>query len=488
VSLMNFVDFETSGKFIEADKLLKTNMYDYGIDVVSDRALPDYRDGLKPAQRRLFWTANDLKARFDCKSVKSARITGDCMGKYHPHGDAYGSLVSLATNEYPVILGQGNWGSLTDAPASSRYTECKISEIGMSLLECNAVTDFIPNYTGEFLEPIVINSRLPYYFINECSGIAVGLSVNIPPHNLGEVVDALKVVVKKGDKTKVDDIFKFLKAPDYRHGGYILSTEDEIKKVYKNGNGTIKYSCDYTLTKQKKNYLLTVTGYCLGFNPNNFMKRMDALIDTGEVIYVNDSSTKDEPYKLEVMVRSKEDFENVIKKHLEKSESYRYYAVERRKSEVENKDIEIEIISTNVIDLMNRWVEWRRDVETKMCLKEKDVLIDKRWKLEMRLLSSNSLKTIIKSLESEDTIGYLLNNLKGLEKFKNPRECARFICNQRIIELKKTDQEKVKKEIDVLNKEIDKIDKDIKNIDSVVIRELNKLKRFSNKRKVGISW
>ena len=199
---------------------------------MEDRALADYRDGLKPAQRRLMWTAKELKATWDNKTVKSARITGDCMGKYHPHGSAYGSLVTMATSEYPIIHGQGNWGSLTDGPAADRYTEAKISQIGMKMLECMDVADYIPNYTGEFKEPIVLTTRLPNFFINECAGIAVGLNCNIPAHNLKEVVEAMKVVVKKGKQTKIKDIMKYLKGPDYKYGGKILSTPEEIQQVY----------------------------------------------------------------------------------------------------------------------------------------------------------------------------------------------------------------------------------------------------------------
>ncbi|MBO7526343.1 MAG: hypothetical protein J6T74_00425, partial [Clostridia bacterium] len=203
--------FEDENKTLNAETMFHKNMKVYGLDVLEDRALADYRDGLKPAQRRLMWTAKELKATWDNKTVKSARITGDCMGKYHPHSSSYGSLGTLVDCEYPMIYGQGNWGSLTDGAAAERYTEAKISQLGMKMLECMDVADYVPNYTGEFKEPIVLTTRVPNFFINECAGIAVGLSCNIPAHNLKEVVDAMKVVVKKGEATKLKDIMKFLK-------------------------------------------------------------------------------------------------------------------------------------------------------------------------------------------------------------------------------------------------------------------------------------
>ena len=397
-----------------------------------------------------------------------------------------GSLVTLATSEYPLIHGQGNWGDLQNGPAADRYTEAKISQLGMKMLECMDVADYIPNYTGEFKEPIVLTTRLPNFFINECAGIAVGLSCNIPAHNLKEVVEALKVVVKKGEATKVKDIMKFLKGPDYKYGGKIISTPEEIEQLYKKGEGAIKYDCDYTLVRDKKNVLLTITGYCPGFSPSSFINKMISLIDDGVVLYVNDSSTKDEPCKLEVTLKNEADFESKIHKHMIKSVSYRYYAIERNKSKDITKDVDTKVIMPNMVDLMNMWVDWRKEVETKMCEAEKKIYEDKKQKSNWRLIASQNLKIVIKGLEEKDPVKYIAENMPGLKGKPFAMEASRYICDQRVISLQKTDQDKIKKDILDYTSHIKDLDNDIAHIDNVVIRELDKLKPFYRDRMLKV--
>lgn len=467
-------------------ELLKKNIYDYGIDLISDRVLSCVYDGLKPAQRRLLQTCLDLNAKWNNKTVKSARITGDCMGRYHPHSTAYGSLVGMATCEYPLIHGEGNWGSLTDGPAAERYTEAKISQLGMKMLECNSVADYVPNYTGEFKEPVVIPTRLPNFFINGTEGIGVGLKCSIPDHNLEEIINALKVVLKKGNNTKIKDIMKYIKGPDYKYGGKIISTPDEVASLYENGEGTLKYECNYTFEKDKRNYLLTINGYCPGFNPETFIKKMTDLIDDDVVIYVNDSSTKSEPCKLEVMIKNENDFEKKIHKHLISSKSYRFYAIERTKSNTEDKDIDTTILVPNMIELMNMWLNWRREVETKMCTLEKNETDEKLWRAYLRLLASKHINIIVDGLKTEDPVKYISENLPQLKGTKRAEEGAKYICDQKIISLQKIDQNKTTDEINKYKTRISELENDITNIDNVVLNELEKLKPFYKPRLLKI--
>lgn len=377
-------------------------------------------------------------------------------------------------------------GSLTDGPAADRYTEAKISQFGMKMLECMDVADYVPNYTGEFKEPVVLTTRIPNFFINECAGIAVGLSCNIPAHNLKEIVEAMKIVVKKGESTKIKDIMKYIKGPDYKYGGRILSTPKEIEEIYKTGEGTIKYECDYTLTKEKKNVLLTITGYCPGFSPNTFINKMISLIDDKVVIYVNDCSTKTEPCKLEVLINNEQDFEKKIHKFLIKSESYRFYAIEREKSNVVEKDIDTKILIPNMLELMNMWVDWRKDIETKMCQVEKKLTEEKKQKADWRLIASNNLKVLVKGLEDKDPIKFIAENMPGIKGTKTAIDAAKYICDQRIITLQKIDQDKMKKDIKDYEQHIKDLDNDIAHIDDVVIRELDKLKPFYRDRMLKV--
>lgn len=483
---MKEVKLEEKFKTVDADKLLKKNIYDYGIDVIEDRALADYRDGLKPAARKILWTANDLHATWNNKTVKSARITGDCMGKYHPHSTAYGSLVALVNSEYPILFGQGNFGSLTDGPAAERYTEAKISQLGMKMMECNSVGEYVPNYTGEFKEPVVIPTRFPNFFVNDCSGIAVGLSCSIPAHNLSEIVSAMKVVLKKGKDTKVKDIMKYIKGPDYKYGGKLLSSTDEVAAVYENGEGALKFECEYKIEKDRKNTLVTITGYCPNFSPESFLKKMTDLIDDGIVIYANDSSTKSEACKLEVTIKNESDFEKYIHKHLIKQVNYRFYAIERTKSNDITKDIETKVLVPNMVDLMYDWLEWRKTVETKMCQVEKNLVEDKCWKAYLKLLASKHLNIIMDALKTKDPISYVAENLPKLKGTDRALEGAKYICDQKIISLQQIDQDKISKDINECKVKISELINDINNIDQVVLRELDKLKPFYKERTLKV--
>ena len=473
-------------KELNATELTSKNMYEYGISVIEDRAIPDYRDGLKPVQRRLLRTADDLHAYANTKTIKSARITGDCMGRYSPHADSYGALVTMVNTEYAPIFGQGNWGDLRNDAASSRYTEAKISSIGMKMLECMDAADFVPNYTGEFKEPVIIPTRFPYFFVNSCSGIAVGISCNIPSHNLEEVVNAFKALIKKGKDATIKDVVKYIKGPDYCYGGKIISGLEEVKALYANGEGSIRYECEYTIQKDRRNWLLTVTGYCPGFSPDTFIKKMMELIDEGVVLYVNDSATKDQTCKLEVMFKNEEDFESKIHKHLIKSQSYRYYAVERTKSASEEKDIDTKIISTNILELMQKWLDWRREIETKMCIAEKTVYETKCWNAYLRLLASKHVNIVMEALKSKSPVDYIAENMPQIKGTKRAVEAAKYICDLKIIAIQQIDQDKMNKDINDYRKRIADLDADINDIDKVVLRELDKLKVFYKPRTLKI--
>jgi len=226
---------------------------DYAVSVVKGRALPDVSDGQKPVQRRILFAMNEMGLASNAKPVKSARVVGDVLGKYHPHGDqaAYDALVRMAQNfslRYPLIDGQGNFGSRDgDGAAAMRYTEARLTPIARLLLEelDEGTVDFGPNYDGAFQEPLLLPARLPFVLLNGASGIAVGMATEIPSHNLREVVDALHLVLKD-PKVKVDDLIKVLPGPDFPGGGQIISTGDEIREVYTSGRGSVKVRAKYT--------------------------------------------------------------------------------------------------------------------------------------------------------------------------------------------------------------------------------------------------
>jgi len=219
----------------------------YALSVITARALPDVRDGLKPVQRRILYTMWQQNLTADVKHRKCAKVVGDVMGSYHPHGDAalYETLVRMAQSfslRYPLVDGSGNFGSLDgDSAAAMRYTECRLARISDEMLTEieQSTVPFRPNYDGTKTEPVVLPARLPNLLINGATGIAVGMATNIPPHNLGEVCTAL-VKLLDNDEIGNAQLCRYVKGPDFPTGGQILNSQDELKQIYKTGSGSIR--------------------------------------------------------------------------------------------------------------------------------------------------------------------------------------------------------------------------------------------------------
>jgi DNA gyrase subunit A len=224
---------------------MKRSYLDYAMSVIVARALPDVRDGLKPVHRRILHSMNEQGHTPDKKYVKSARIVGDVMGKYHPHGDQaiYDSLVRMAQDfsmRLPLIDGQGNFGSVDgDPPAAMRYTESRLAHPAMALLDDidKDTVNFQDNYDNTEREPVVLPARFPNLLVNGAGGIAVGMATNIPPHNLGEIIDACVALIGNPALT-IDDLIKIVPGPDFPTGGIILG-RDGIRSAYKEGRGSI---------------------------------------------------------------------------------------------------------------------------------------------------------------------------------------------------------------------------------------------------------
>ena len=225
---------------------IKESFLDYAMSVIVARALPDGKDGMKPVQRRILYGMNSMGNYANTSYRKSARIVGEVMGKYHPHGDSsiYDAMVRMAqpfSYRYPLVDGHGNFGSIDgDGAAASRYTEARMSKISMEMLrdiQKNTV-DFIDNYDGEEQEPVVLPSRIPNLLINGTTGIAVGMATNMPPHNLKEAIEAIEAVMENSDIDIVELMNKYLPGPDFPTGGIILGRSG-IKKAYETGRGTI---------------------------------------------------------------------------------------------------------------------------------------------------------------------------------------------------------------------------------------------------------
>ncbi len=246
-------------QLISIEETLKDNYLDYAMSVIAGRALPDVRDGLKPVHRRVLYTMNEMGVQHNKPNKKSARIVGDTMGKLHPHGDSaiYDTLVRLAQDfslRYPLVIGQGNFGSIDgDSAAASRYTEARMAKISDELMADidSDTVDFVPNYDGSLKEPVVFPTRVPNLLINGVGGIAVGMATNIPPHNLTEIMDALLYMIDKPEFTQ-EELFSIIKGPDFPTGGIIMGRGD-IYNAYRTGRGTIKVRAKAEVIESGKN-------------------------------------------------------------------------------------------------------------------------------------------------------------------------------------------------------------------------------------------
>ena len=240
------MDIESGVKKVNLSREMKDSFLEYAMSVIIDRALPDVRDGLKPVQRRIVYGMNELGCHSDKAYKKSARIVGEVMGKYHPHGDSsiYDALVRMAQDfsyRYMLVDGHGNFGSIDgDSAAAQRYTEARMSKLSMELVkDINKNTvDYQDNYDGEEKEPKVLPSRFPNLLVNGTTGIAVGMATNIPSHNLGEVIDAILAVSEDPEISVIDIMENYLRGPYFPTGGYIFG-KSGIKKAYETGNGLI---------------------------------------------------------------------------------------------------------------------------------------------------------------------------------------------------------------------------------------------------------
>src|SRR5918997_1077826 len=288
---------------IEIQEEMEHSFLEYSMSVIVSRALPDARDGLKPVQKRILWGMHDMGARSDRPRLKCARVTGDVMGKYHPHGESaiYDALVRMAQDfslRHPLVDGQGNFGSPDDPPASQRYTECRLAPIANVMLAGidEDTVDFVDNYSGEFTQPDVLPARFPNLLVNGSQGIAVGMATNIPPHNLGEVIDATTHLIDNPEATP-DDLMRFVKGPDFPTGALILGRAG-ILDAYRTGRGSIRVRARAEIEERKNGATyITVTELPWQASPSAILRRIVELVESKEldgIADLNDDSAGDD--------------------------------------------------------------------------------------------------------------------------------------------------------------------------------------------------
>src|SRR5438045_1389315 len=319
---------------INIEEEMRRSYLDYSMSVIIGRALPDVRDGLKPVHRRILYTMQQMGLQPNRATRKCARIVGDVMGKYHPHGNlaVYDALVRLAQDwnmRYPLVFGQGNFGSVDgDPPAADRYTEAKLAQVATSLLEDldKDTVDFRPNYDGSEVEPDVLSTRIPNLLLNGSDGIAVGMATKIPPHNLTEIVDATITLVNN-PQAGLAEILKFVQGPDFPTAG-IIHGRSGIVDAYKNGRGRFVMRAKAgieTFNKDRKAIVLTELPYQV--NKARLVEQLAELVNDKVVDDISDIRDESDRDGMRIVVELKRDGEpqlvlNQLFKHTQMQESF----------------------------------------------------------------------------------------------------------------------------------------------------------------------
>ncbi|MBR1758518.1 MAG: DNA topoisomerase 4 subunit A [Lachnospiraceae bacterium] len=302
---------------------MKNSYRDYAMSVIIARALPDIRDGLKPVQRRILYSMSELGLSPDKPHRKSARIVGDTMGKYHPHGDSsiYDALVHMSEDfslSAPLVDGHGNFGSIDgDGAAAMRYTEARLSPVSMTLLENlnKGLVDFMPNFDESEKEPVVLPAMIPHLLINGTTGIAVGMATNIPPHNFGEVIDAAIAYMDRPN-ISTEKLMEILPGPDFPTGG-IIANEEDLLSIYETGEGRIRIRAKVEIEKSdagRKNIVITEIPYTVSGNKTKLVESLvqlmrDKVFD--EIYDVRDESSK-EGIRVVIEVKKDRDIDNLL--------------------------------------------------------------------------------------------------------------------------------------------------------------------------------
>lgn len=308
---------QTHSRIVEnmsVENVMEDSFLKYSMSVIIDRALPDVRDGMKPVHRRILYSMGEQNLRPGGRFLKSARIVGDVMGKYHPHGDSsiYFSMVRLAQDwvmRYPLVNGQGNYGSMDgDPPAASRYTEARLGRAGNELLDDleKDTVDFRPNYDGSEQEPSVLPAKLPNLLLNGQVGIAVGMATNIPPHNLSELVDATVHLIENPESTTVDDLLKYVKGPDFPTGAIVYGGSP-MKQAYQTGRGSVMIRAVTNIEETKKGRSqIVITEVPYGVNKATLIEKI-AELHKDKKILISDLRDESARGKVRVVVELRKD-------------------------------------------------------------------------------------------------------------------------------------------------------------------------------------
>ena len=483
---------------VDLKKTMEKSYIDYAMSVIASRALPDVRDGLKPVQRRILYSMIELNNGPDKPHRKCARIVGDTMGKYHPHGDSsiYGALVNMAqewSTRYPLVDGHGNFGSVDgDGAAAMRYTEARLSKISMELTaDINKDTvDFAPNFDETEKEPVVLPSRFPNLLVNGTSGIAVGMATNIPPHNLREVIDAVvKIIddqIEDKDVTTMEDILNIIKGPDFPTGATILGTKG-IEEAYRTGRGKIRVRAVTdieTLPNGKSRIIVTELPYMV--NKARLIEKIAELVRDKKIDGITELSDQSSREGMRVCIELRRDANaNVILNQL-----YKHTQLQDTFGVIMLALVNNEPKVMNLLDMLNHYLAHQEEVVTRRTKYELNKAEERAHILKGLLIALDHIDEVISIIRGSETVQIAKAEL--IKRFDLSDAQAQAIVDMRLRALTGLEREKLEKEYNELMeqiKELKAILADRKILLGVIRKEILVIRdKYGDDRKTKIGF
>ena len=458
---------------------------DYSMYVILDRALPNISDGLKPVQRRIIYAMSELGLNAAAKYKKSVRTSGDVVGKFHPHGDAavYEAMVLLSQSfslRYPLIDGQGNWGTVDDPKSfgAQRYTECRLDNYAQILLQelGQGTVDWQSNFDGTLLEPAVLPSRLPNVLLNGASGIAVGMATDIPPHNLNETVKACIKLLNE-PKTSLEELFQILPGPDYPTEAEIVTPQEELLEIYKTGRGSIKMRSTFEVVEGE----IVVTALPHQTPSTKVLEQIASQMEAKKlpmIVDLRDEGDEENPTRLVLVPKSNRVDKEAVMNHL-------FATTDLEK----NFRVNMNMIGLNgkpqVLDLksiLKQWLKYRTNTVTRRLQHRLDWVMDRLHILEGLMVVYLNIEEVIKVIRTEDDPKKVLQ-----KKFKLSSIQVDSILDIRLRQLAKLEEDKIKaeqKDLESEKKELEKILNSKSRLKTLVKKELTEdVEKYGDSRK-----
>lgn len=457
---------------LEQDKIIKINIedemkssyIDYSMSVIVSRALPDVRDGFKPVHRRILYGMMELGNRSDKPYKKSARIVGEVLGKYHPHGDSsvYFAMVRMAQEwamRYPLVDGQGNFGSVDgDSPAAMRYTEARLNKLGEAMMDdlYKETVDFTPNFDNTLKEPVVMPTRIPNLLVNGTSGIAVGMATNMPPHNLTEVINACIAYIDNSD-IEVDELMKYVKAPDFPTGGYIYGMSG-VKEAYETGRGRVVMRARAEIESGSNHDKIVITEIPYNVNKADLIKYISELAVEKRIEGISNANDESDREGMRIVIDIKRDANaSVVLNKLYKMTALQTSFGVNNVALVKGRPRTL-----NLRDLIKYFVEHRHEVVIRRTEFELQKARERAHILEGLIIASDNIDEVIRIIKAAKTPNEAIENL--MTRFNLTQIQARAIVDMRLRQLTNLAQEE-------LHNEYEEIMKQIKYLESILSDE-----------------